>query len=122
MAHAALVRSKINTKTTQPARGRATRPPRIRGKAGVPAKAAARVSGDTRQSVRRSDRLVVEVGCGITVYPPRVPGDVWRAVWAEGGRRRFLEVASEERLAAKLECPDHLLRRCLLRDRNVDSF
>src|ERR1700730_9623618 len=43
-----------------------------------------------RQSVRRSPRPVVELGCGVTVYPSRVEGDSWRAVWVEDGRRRYL--------------------------------
>lgn len=47
-------------------------------------------------------RLVVEVAGGVTVYPARVPGDRWRAVWREGGRRRECESVSESGLAAKL--------------------
>jgi hypothetical protein len=37
------------------------------------------------------------------VYPAREPGDVWRAVWTEGGRRRYREAATEQGLAVKLE-------------------
>ena len=48
-------------------------------------------------------RVVIEVGRGITVYPPRVAGDPWRAVWVEDGRRRFREAVTEAGLAAKLE-------------------
>ena len=48
-------------------------------------------------------RVVIEVGGGITVYPPRVAGEPWRAVWAEDGRRRFREAVTEAGLAAKLE-------------------
>jgi len=73
------------------------------GSGGALGRGPARVSGDTRESVRRSDRLVVELDCGITVYPAREPGDVWRAVWSEGGRRRYREAVTEERLAVKLE-------------------
>jgi integrase len=47
-------------------------------------------------------RVVVEVEGGITVYPAREPGDRWRAVWYEDGRRRQCEAVSETRLAAKL--------------------
>jgi hypothetical protein len=103
MAHAAPVRPKINTKPTQPARSGAARAPGGPGKAGRPAKASARVGGDIRDSVRNSDRVVIEVGCGVTVYPARGPGDVWRAVWVEDGRRRYREAGTEARLAAKLE-------------------
>jgi hypothetical protein len=58
---------------------------------------------------------VVEVGWGITVYPPVVEGEPWRAVFTENGRRRYRQGASEAVLAVKLEkvaerlradCPD----------------
>ena len=39
----------------------------------------------------------------MTVYPARVAGGRWRAVWYENGQRRQCEAASEDRLAAKLE-------------------
>jgi hypothetical protein len=61
------------------------------------------VSGDTRKTTRGDDRVVVEVGCGVTVYPAREAGDRWRAVWYENGRRRQCEAVSEDRLAARLE-------------------
>ena len=48
-------------------------------------------------------RVVVELECGVTVYPARVAGGRWRAVWYENGQRRQCEAASEDRLAAKLE-------------------
>jgi integrase len=41
--------------------------------------------------------------CGVVVYPAREPGDRWRAVWYENGRRRQCQAVSEDRLAAKLE-------------------
>ena len=47
--------------------------------------------------------MVVETDSGVTVYPAREPGDRWRAVWYENGRRRQCEAVTEERLAAKLE-------------------
>jgi hypothetical protein len=47
--------------------------------------------------------VVVELGCGVTVYPARFPGDRWRAVWDEGGRRRQCESVSEDGLAGRLE-------------------
>jgi hypothetical protein len=102
MAQSAPARLKINTGVTQPAPGGVSRRLTNRGKTGRPAKTTARVSGETRQSVRRSARVVVEVGWGVAVYPPAAEGDPWRAVWTEDGRRRYCQGASEERLAAKL--------------------
>jgi hypothetical protein len=46
--------------------------------------------------------VVVDLGCGITVYPPRREGERWRAVWYEGGRRRQCEAVAEGKLAARL--------------------
>jgi integrase len=45
---------------------------------------------------------VIDMGCGVTVYPPETDGELWRAVWVENGRRRFRQAATEARLAAKL--------------------
>jgi len=58
--------------------------------------------GDARAATRGAGRVVVEMECGITVYPARGEGDRWRAVWREDGVRRQCEAASEEKLAAKL--------------------
>jgi len=102
MAQSAPAQTKINTKATQPARGRAARPPAGRRKAGQPAKEP-RVSGDARESVREPARVVIEVEGGITVYPPEVEGEPWRAVFTENGERRYRQGATEARLAAKLE-------------------
>jgi hypothetical protein len=41
--------------------------------------------------------------CGITVYPARSVGGRWRAVWYENDERQQCEVATEEKLAVKLE-------------------
>jgi integrase len=49
-----------------------------------------------------SARRVIDMGCGVTVYPPETDGEPWRAVWVENGRRRFRQAATEARLAAKL--------------------
>jgi len=46
--------------------------------------------------------VVVELECGITVYPARGEGDRWRAVWYESGQRRQCEAMAEDKLAAKL--------------------
>jgi hypothetical protein len=48
-------------------------------------------------------RLVIELECGVTVYPARAAGDRWRAVWYEDGQRRQCESVSEDRLAARLD-------------------
>jgi hypothetical protein len=49
-----------------------------------------------------SARVVVEVECGILVYPPEEAGEPWRAVFTESGRRRFRQAMTEAELAAKL--------------------
>jgi hypothetical protein len=46
---------------------------------------------------------VIEMDCGITVYPARSEGVRWRAVWYEAGERQQCESVVDERLAAKLE-------------------
>ena len=46
---------------------------------------------------------MIELECGITVYPAREEQGRWRAVWHENGERQQCEAASEEKLAAKLE-------------------
>ena len=56
----------------------------------------------TGASAAGCGRVVVELECGITVYPARGEGDRWRAVWREDGDRRQCEAATEEKLAAKL--------------------
>ena len=45
---------------------------------------------------------MVELDWGITVYPPEVAGEPWRATFTEGGRRRYRQAVSEEKLAARL--------------------
>jgi integrase len=50
-----------------------------------------------------SDRPVIELECGITVYPARFDGDRWRAVWYEDGVRQQCESKCEDKLAAQLE-------------------
>ena len=102
MAHAALARTKINTEVTQPARSRGTRPAAGPRNAGRPP-GGSRVSGEARESARHPDRPVVELGCGIVVYPPEAGGEPWRAVFTENGQRRYRQGATEAKLAAKLE-------------------
>ena len=106
MVPEAPLQSKIPTKTPQPARAAARRPsgparggPRSRRAA----RPGALLRGDPRAAARGDDRVVVELECGVTVYPARVAGGRWRAVWYENGARRQCEAASEDRLAARLE-------------------
>jgi hypothetical protein len=46
---------------------------------------------------------VIELGCGITVYPAREGQGRWRAVWYENAKRRQCEGTTEQWLAVKLE-------------------
>jgi integrase len=55
-------------------------------------------------------RPVIELGNGITVYPPRFEGDRWRAVWYEDGQRQQCESVREDKLAARLEKVTERLR------------
>src|SRR5271166_4621132 len=102
MAHVAPTKSKINTNPTQLACDRAAQRAPVGGKKSRGGRGPARVSGDTRESVRDSARVVVEVGCGILVYPPEEAGEPWRAVFTENGRRRFRQAMTEAELASKL--------------------
>ena len=102
MALAAPAETKINTNPTQPERGRTPRRSPGKAKAVGRGHGPARVTGDTRESVRDSARVVVEAGCGILVYPPEQVGEPWRAVFTENGRRRFRQAMTEAGLAAKL--------------------
>ena len=45
---------------------------------------------------------MLELDGGVTVYPPVAEGEPWRAVFTEGGRRRYRQGATEAKLAAKL--------------------
>jgi hypothetical protein len=102
MAQAAAVRTKINTKVTQPAPGQPPRRPAGRPKPGrLPE--GSRVSGDARESVRQPDRPVIELEFGILVYPPETDGEPWRATFTENGQRKFRQGATEAKLAAKPE-------------------
>ena len=103
MAHMAPTKSKINTNPTQLACDRAVQRAPGGGKKSRGGRGPARVSGDTRESVRDSARVVVEAGCGILVYPPEAAGEPWRATFTENGRRRFRQAMTEAELAAKLE-------------------
>jgi hypothetical protein len=97
MAQEAPVRTKIPTKSPQPARGRAAR----QAKSSRTAPGRMLASG-TGRATTRGGGPVIELECGITVYPAREEQGRWRAVWHENGARQQCEAASEEKLAAKL--------------------
>ena len=76
--------SKIPTKTPQPARAGARRrvsPARGGPRSRSAARPGALLRGDARAANRGDGRVVVELECGVTVYPAREPGGRWRAVW-----------------------------------------
>ena len=102
MASAAVSHPEKPTENPQLRRVGVRRAARLGGRA-RPAPGVARVSGDTRPATRGAGRVVVEVGCGVVVYPAREPGGRWRATWYEGGRRRQCQAASEGRLAVRVE-------------------
>jgi integrase len=102
MAQSAPARTKINTKVTQPAPGRSAPRPAGRPGPGRPPRGP-RVSGDARESVRSTDRAVIELDFGILVYPPETDGEPWRAVFTENGQRKYRQGATEAKLAEKLE-------------------
>ena len=101
MAQAAPVGPKIPTKSPQPAGTKAARSGRTA--AGRARRRQVFASGTGRPATRGDGRVVVELECGITVYPAREEGDRWRAVWYENGQRRQCEASTEDRLAARLE-------------------
>ena len=99
MAQEAPLRRKIPTKSPQPARSAA----RAAGWAG-PGRTARRsiFTGGTGRAATRGGRPVIELECGITVYPAREEQGRWRAVWHENGERQQCEAVSEAKLAARL--------------------
>ncbi len=106
MAAEAPPQSKIPTKNPQlvGAGGRRSAgPARVGSQSPCAARPGALLHGDARAAKRGDGRVVVELECGVTVYPARGEGGRWRAVWYEDGVRRQCEAASEDRLAARLE-------------------
>jgi hypothetical protein len=55
-------------------------------------------------------RPVIELDCGITVYPARFDGDRCRAIWYEDGQRQQCESVREDKLADRLERVTERLR------------
>jgi hypothetical protein len=121
MTMAALNRAKIPTDSPQLGRGGRRVAGRVKnsgespqpgggsGRAGIrgkktsgPARPRVLATGTGRDS-SRGDGEVIELECGITVYPARSEGGRWRAVWHEAGERQQCEAATEEKLAPKLE-------------------
>ena len=70
-------------------------------KASGPTRPKVLAAGTGRDSARGGE--VIELECGITVYPARSEGGRWRAVWYEAGERQQCEAATPEKLAPKLE-------------------
>jgi hypothetical protein len=103
MALASPAKSKINTEATQLISNQMAQRGRLVGKAARSTRSSVRMAGDARESARDPGRVVVEVGCGIVVYPPEGAGMPWRAVLTENGRRRYRQAMTEAELAAKPE-------------------
>jgi hypothetical protein len=100
MAQEAPPRTKIPTKSPQPARSGAAR---AAGRGEIRPHGTGRMlAGGTGRAATRGGRPVIELECGITVYPAREEQGRWRAVWHENGERQQCEAASEEKLAARL--------------------
>ena len=97
MAQEASVWTKIPTKSPQPARSRAAR--QAKSSRTAPGRM---LAGGTGRAATRGGGPVIELECGITVYPAREEQGRWRAVWHENGERQQCEAASEDKPAAKL--------------------
>jgi hypothetical protein len=76
--------------------------PAGRPKKGSPTARSWVMASCTGRATIRGSGEVIELECGITVYPAREDQGRWRAVWYENGRRRQCEAATEHRLAARL--------------------
>jgi hypothetical protein len=94
---------KIPTESPQLARGAVSRARKATAKPKSTGLTAGRVAGIGTRAATRGDGEVIELGLGITAYPPRDKGGRWRAVWHEDGERQQCEPVSEDKLAAKLE-------------------
>jgi Phage integrase family len=102
MTQSALAQTKIPTESPQPSRKRAAPAAGRPKKASSPTRARV-LAGSTGRAATRGRGEVIELECGITVYPARSEGGRWRAVWHEAGERQQCEAASEAKLAPKLE-------------------
>jgi integrase len=70
------------------------------------------MTSNSAPALAAGGRTVVEMECGITVYPPEAPEELWRAVFIEDGRRRYRQAVSEQKLALKLAKVTERLRAC----------
>jgi len=95
-------RPELTTESPQPRRGAAGKVGTRAKKAGGPARPTVLAAGTGRESVRGGGE-VIELECGVSVYPARSAGGRWRAVWYEAGERRQCEAATEAKMAPKLE-------------------
>ena len=95
------LRTTVPAESPQPGRGRAGGALRAK-KGSAPARPKVLATGTGRDSTRGGSE-VIELECGITVYPARSEGGRWRAVWYEAGARQQCEAATEAKLAPKLE-------------------
>jgi integrase len=102
MTQAAPAQTKIPTESPQPSRQGTVRAAGRPKKASSPARARV-LAGSTGRAATRGGGEVIELECGITVYPARSEGGRWRAVWNEAGERQQCEAATEAKLAPKLE-------------------
>ena len=102
MTQAAPAQTEIPTESAQLSRKRAAPAAGRPKKASSPARARV-LAGSTGRAATRGGGEVIEMECGITVYPARSEGRRWRAVWTEAGERQQCEAATEAKLAPKLE-------------------
>src|SRR6185437_4198335 len=101
MPQAAAAVFKIPTVSPQLPRARARKAAAARRK--TPSLNVIPVTGVETRPATRGDGEVLELGYGISVYPPRGEGDRWRAVWLENGRRKQCESVSKEAFTEKVE-------------------
>jgi hypothetical protein len=102
MTQAPAAISKIPTKSPQPTPRRAASSTGRLRRAPSTGRSPALAGGIGRAATRGGGE-VIEMDCGITIYPARSEGGRWRAVWHEGDERQQCEAPTEEKLAAKLE-------------------
>jgi integrase len=93
--------SKISAESSQAGDGAGRESSRGK-KASGPVRPRVLATGSGRDSSRGGGK-VIELECGISVYPARSEGGRWRAVWYEAGERQQCEAATEQKLAPKLE-------------------
>jgi hypothetical protein len=101
MRQAVTAQTEIPTVSPQPPRSGAVRPAGRAKRASTLARAKVLATGTERDSTRGGGE-VIELECGITVYPARSEAGRWRAVWYEAGERQQCEAATEWKLTPKL--------------------